>query len=102
MLRRFFGYYRPWMGLFYLDFGCAIVSGLLELVFPMAVQGFIDRLLPAGNWTLTFLATAGLLVVYCTNAGLMFVVTYWGHKLGINIETSMRARAFDHLQKLSF
>ncbi len=32
----------------------------------------------------------------------MVVVTYWGHVLGINIETEMRRRAFDHLQKLSF
>ncbi|MFT4041458.1 MAG: ABC transporter ATP-binding protein, partial [Thermomicrobiales bacterium] len=26
----------------------------------------------------------------------------WGHMLGINIETEMRRRSFDHLQKLSF
>ncbi len=32
----------------------------------------------------------------------MAVVTYWGHMLGINIETEMRRKAFDHLQKLSF
>ena len=32
----------------------------------------------------------------------MVVVTYWGHMLGINIETEMRRKAFDHLQKLSF
>ncbi|MET0169991.1 MAG: ABC transporter ATP-binding protein, partial [Aliihoeflea sp.] len=30
------------------------------------------------------------------------VVVYWGHMLGINIETEMRRKAFDHLQKLSF
>ena len=32
----------------------------------------------------------------------MAMVTYWGHMLGINIETDMRRKAFDHLQKLSF
>ena len=52
MLRQFFDYYRPWMRLFWLDFGCAIVSGLLELAFPLAVTGFIDTLLPRGDWTL--------------------------------------------------
>ena len=36
------------------------------------------------------------------NALLQFVVTYWGHMLGINIETEMRRRLFNHLQKLSF
>ena len=32
----------------------------------------------------------------------MVVVNYWGHMLGINIETEMRRKSFDHLQKLSF
>ena len=102
MLRDFFSYYRPFMGLFWLDFGCAVLSGLLELAFPVAITGFIDHLLPQGNWTLTVLAAAGLLVLYAINAGLLTVVIYWGHKLGINIETEMRARAFDHLTRLSW
>ena len=32
----------------------------------------------------------------------MAIVNYWGHMLGINIETEMRRKSFDHLQKLSF
>ena len=32
----------------------------------------------------------------------MAIVTYWGHMLGINIETEMRARAFEHLTTLSW
>ena len=102
MLKRFLDYYRPHRGLFLLDFGCAVLSGLLELGFPMAVRGFVDHLLPGRDWGLILLASACLLAVYLLNTGLMAVVTYWGHLLGINIETEMRRRAFDHLQKLSF
>lgn len=102
MLRAFFAYYRPWLGLFWLDFGCAVLSGLLELAFPMAITAFIDRLLPQGDWGLTVAAAVGLLVLYLVNSGLMAIVIYWGHKLGINIETEMRARAFDHLTRLSW
>ena len=102
MLKQFFSYYRPWKWLFCVDFGCAVLSGMLELAFPIAVQGFIDRLLPQGDWSLTVLAAVGLLLIYLINTGLMVVVTYWGHMLGINIETEMRRRAFEHLQKLSF
>lgn len=102
MLRRFFSYYAPYKGLFLLDFSCAVLSGLLELGFPMAVRSFVDDLLPGGNWTLIMLAAAGLLVIYLLNTGLMGIVTYWGHMLGINIETEMRRKSFDHLQKLSF
>jgi ATP-binding cassette subfamily B protein len=102
MLKRFLDYYRPHRGLFLLDFGCAVLSGLLELGFPMAVRGFVDHLLPGRDWGLILLASTGLLLVYLLNTALMAVVTYWGHLLGINIETEMRRRAFDHLQKLSF
>jgi ATP-binding cassette subfamily B protein len=102
LLKRFFAYYQPHRGLFVLDFSCAVASGLLELGFPIAVKLLIDTLLPTSQWGLIALASAILLAVYVLNAGLMATVTYWGHMLGINIETEMRRKAFDHLQKLSF
>ncbi len=102
MLKQFFAYYTPYKGLFVLDFSCAILAGLLELGFPMAVAVFVDHLLPAQDWNFILLASLGLLAIYALNTILMVVVTYWGHMLGINIETDMRTRAFEHLQKLSF
>ena len=102
MIKRFFTYYRPHRALFIIDFSCAVVSGLLELAFPMAVRSLIDTLLPEEDWNLIILASVGLLAIYLLNTGLMVVVNYWGHMLGINIETEMRRRSFDHLQKLSF
>ena len=102
MLREFAAYYRPHMRLFWVDFGCAVLSGLLELAFPLAIVGFIDVLLPRGDWGLTLAAAAGLMAIYAVNTGLMAIVIYWGHRLGINIETEMRARAFDHLTRLGW
>ncbi|MGG3837791.1 ABC transporter ATP-binding protein [Paenibacillus thiaminolyticus] len=102
MLRRFFAYYEPYKWLFILDFSCAILAALLELAFPIAVNGVVDQLLPSGNWRWILYACLGLLGIYVVSAGLHFVVTYWGHKLGINIETDMRKKLFDHVQKLSF
>ncbi|MCA0971444.1 ABC transporter ATP-binding protein/permease [Halobacillus litoralis] len=102
MLKRFFSYYRPYKWLFLLDFTCAVFVGLLELAFPLAVNQVIDRLLPEGNWTIIILACVALLLVYLVNTGLQYVVTYWGHMLGINIETDMRQKLFTHMQKLSF
>ncbi|MAC80471.1 MAG: multidrug ABC transporter ATP-binding protein [Rhodobacteraceae bacterium] len=102
MLRQFFSYYRPHMKLFWVDFGCAVVSGLLELAFPLAITAFIDHLLPLGDLRLTILAAVGLIAIYIFNTGLMAIVIYWGHMLGINIETEMRRRAFAHLTRLSW
>ncbi|NLS00637.1 ABC transporter ATP-binding protein [Rhizobium sp. P38BS-XIX] len=102
MLRRFFSYYASYKKLFFLDFGCAVVAGLLELGFPLAVKLFIDTLLPSHDWGLIFGTAALLLVVYATSTGLSAIVNYWGHALGISIESDMRRQAFDHIQKLSF
>ena len=102
LLKRFASYYRPHRGLFALDFSSAVVAGLLELAFPVAVTLFIDRLLPTGRLDLIALAAIGLFLIYLINAGLQVIVTYWGHMLGIRIEAEMRRKAFDHLQKLSF
>lgn len=102
MLRRFFAYYKPYKTLFLLDFCCAVFSALLELAFPLAVNRFIDDLLPGGNWSLILWACVALLAVYALNSLLQYIVTYYGHQLGINIESEMRERLFNHIQKLSF
>ncbi len=102
LVRRFFSYYKPYKWLFILDFSCAVLVGLLELAFPIAVNQVIDRLLPQENWTLIVWACIGLLAIYAINTGLHYIVTYWGHMLGINIETDMRRKLFQHMQKLSF
>jgi ATP-binding cassette subfamily B protein len=102
LLRRFFAYYRPYKGLFFLDFTCAIISAILELAFPLAVNVVVDQLLPQKAWSPILWACAGLLAIYLFNAFLNFIVTYWGHMLGINIETDMRTRLFEHIHKLSF
>nr|WP_285842002.1 ABC transporter ATP-binding protein [Sutcliffiella horikoshii] len=88
--------------MFILDFSCAVLVGLLELAFPIAVNQVIDKLLPQQNWTLIVWACVGLLAIYVINTGLHYIVTYWGHMLGINIETDMRRKLFQHMQKLSF
>lgn len=102
MLRNFFAYYRPYKWLFTIDFSCAILAALLELAFPLAINKVIDDLLPMGNWTFIVWACIALLGVYVVTAFLHYIVTYWGHMLGINIETDMRRKLFDHVQKLSF
>ncbi|MGM1022789.1 MAG: ABC transporter ATP-binding protein [Bacillota bacterium] len=102
MLRRFFEYYRPYRTLFIIDFSCALLAALLELAFPLAVNRVVDDLLPSGNWKWILYACLALLGIYVISAGLNYVVTYWGHKLGINIESDMRKKLFDRVQKQSF
>lgn len=102
MLKRFISYYRPYKWLFTLDFSAAIVVAVLELAFPIIVQRVVDSILPTGDWSLIVLVSIGLFAVYAVNTILHYIVTYYGHKLGTNIETDMRGDLYDHLQKQSF
>lgn len=101
-LGRFFAYYKPHRRLFIVDFTSAVIVALLELAFPLAVQWFIDSLLPSGNWDLIVKISLGLLAIYLLSSFLQYVVTYFGHMLGLNIETDMREDLFHHVQKQSF
>lgn len=102
MLTRFFSYYKPYKKLFTLDFSSAVVVATLELAFPIVVSEVTDTLLPSGNWPIIVASSIGLLLVYVLTTVLQFVVTYYGHKLGTNIETDMRRDLYSHLQRQSF
>lgn len=102
MLKRFFSYYKPYMGLFILDFSCAVLAALLELSFPLAISKVMDDLLPNGDWDAIWFWGILLLVLYVISSTMHYVVTYFGHKLGINIETDMRNQLFSHVQRMSF
>lgn len=102
MYKKFFSYYKPHKRLFAIDFSSAIIVAILELAFPLAVQWFIDELLPSGEWGMIVKVSVLLLFVYLLSTGLNFIVNYLGHKLGINIETDMRQELFNHVQRQSF
>ena len=102
LLRHFFSYYKPYKGLFILDFSCAILVALIELAFPLVLNKVIDDILPDGELKWILMASLLLFGLYIFNSILHFIVSYWGHMLGINIETDMRKESFSHVQKLSF
>lgn len=85
-----------------MDFTAAIIVAILELAFPLAVQWFIDDLLMGDDWGIILTVGILLLTVYIISTLLQYVVTYFGHKLGVNIETDMRNELFHHVQKQSF
>lgn len=101
-MKSFFQYYKPYKGLFMLDFGSAVFVGVLELVFPLITSLFIDKLLPTKDWNMIVLGAIGLFLVFSFVTVLKFIVTYWGHKLGTNIERDIRNELYRHLQRLNF
>ena len=102
MLRDFFAYYKPYKKLFMIDFGCALISAMLELTFPFVVNRVIDTILPTGHYQTVIWVCLLLLAFYLFNMVMKYIVVYLGHKLGITIETDMRRQLFQYFQRQSF
>ena len=102
MLRDFFAYYKSYKKLFMIDFGCAVISAMLELTFPFVVNRVIDTILPTGHYQTVIWVCLLLLAFYLFNMVMKYIVVYLGHKLGITIETDMRRQLFQYFQRQSF
>lgn len=102
LFKRFARYYRPHKKLFVLDMICAFIISALNLVYPFITKEIINNYVPNKLITMLLAAAGLVLAFYIIKAGLNFVVTYWGHTVGVRIQADMRRELFAHLQKLPF
>ena len=101
-LRIFASYYKPHLALFLLDMLCALGISLVDLAFPLVSRYAMQRMLPQRLFGLFFAVMAALLLAYLLKGIFYFIVTYWGHLLGVRIEADIRSALFSHMQDLSF
>lgn len=102
MLKKFFSYYRNHWQLFLVDISCALLMSGIDLVYPVYVQRLIDDYFPQRNAEMMIKIGIILLILYALRFVFQYIVHYWGHVVGIRMETDMRSDLFTHLQKLSF
>lgn len=104
-MRRFFSYYKPYLGLLFADLACAFVVSAIMLLLPLIARYITKNILEGSRpdmlsqiyWMGAVML--GLVAVY--TACNMFV-DYRGHRMGALMEHDMRRDLFEHLQKLSF
>ncbi|MEN6340682.1 MAG: ABC transporter transmembrane domain-containing protein, partial [Clostridiaceae bacterium] len=106
-IKRFLSYYKPHIGLLVLDLGCAFTIAAIDVAYPLMTQYILRTLLPemAVNSAMVrvfVLLIAGALLAYVVRALLLYVINYWGHRLGILMEADIRKDIFSHIQQLSF
>ncbi len=102
MIKKFIAYYKPHWKLFAADMVCALFIAAVDLLFPMASRYAMQELLPDKAYAAFFAVVLLLVGSYLLRAGFQYFVGYWGHVLGVRMETDMRRELFTHLQKLSF
>ncbi len=101
-LKIFLSYYKPHMGLFLLDMACALGIAAVDLAFPYVSRLALNELLPKNLFGAFFAVMAVLLGAYLLRAGMQYIVTYFGHMMGVLIEADIRTDLFRHMQDLSF
>jgi len=101
-IRHFLSYYRPHWRLFVIDLVCALLIAAVDLLFPLLSRYAMTALLPAKLYETFFIIMGILVAAYLLKALFMYVVTYWGHTLGVRMEADMRRDLFSHMQTLSF
>ena len=98
----FASYYRPHWKLFLLDMVCALLATSTDLIFPYVSRMSMQTLLPGGMFGTFFTVMAIMVAAYLIRSLMYYIITYWGHMLGVRIEADMRRDIFSHVQRLSF
>jgi ATP-binding cassette subfamily B protein len=108
--KKFISYYRPYMGTFLADLGCAFTAAGISLAFPLIIRHITNILLKDGAlsaisrtpgsiiWQMAGLMLGMVIVEFFCN----YYITTCGHVMGAQMEYDLRNEIFNHLQKLSF
>ena len=100
-LKIFMSYIAGHKKLFALDMSCALLVSIIDLVFPYVSRTSMNRMLPGKLFTLFFTVMALMVAAYVVKAGLYYIITVLGHRMGVLIEADMRRDVFNHMQDLS-
>lgn len=102
MLKKFVSYYKPHKMLFALDMFFALLLSIFDLVFPVFTRRLINEVIPEGNMRVLFNWSIIMFLIIFLRYISQYIVSYYGHLLGVRIERDMRKDIFVHLQTLPF
>ena len=102
MLKKFISYYKPHKKLFIIDMIFAFLISIFDLIFPMVSREIVNQIVPAGRMDLLVKWTIVMMILFVLRYISYYIVSYWGHVLGVYIEHDMRRDLFSHLQTLPF
>ncbi|MBR4950754.1 MAG: ABC transporter ATP-binding protein [Clostridia bacterium] len=102
MIRHFIKYYKPHKKLFALDMFCSLLIALTDLFYPVITKNIINEYVPKRQLMRVLTWAGVILLLYLAKMVLNYIVSYWGHIVGVRMQGDMRRDMFRHLQKLPF
>lgn len=103
-IARFASYYRPHLPLFAVDMFCALLISGVDIIYPLISRKALNEyIFPDSPWLRPFVILIAVsIALHIARSACNYIVTYYGHVLGVRIEADMRRDVFSHMQKLGF
>ncbi len=102
MFKRFLSYYKPHKKLLALDMAASISISLIGMVYPIVTRQMLNDYIPNKEYRTIIFAGLIVLGLYVLRWALNYFVQYYGHMIGVRMQSQMRRDLFAHLQKLPF
>ena len=102
MLKRFLHYYKPHKKMLLLDLLASLLISVIGMVYPMVTNRMLNDYIPHKMYASIVIAGVIVLALYVLRMLLRYFVQYYGHVIGVKMQSQMRLDLFSHLEKLPF
>ena len=102
MLKRFISYYKPHKKMLTLDMLAALLISVIGMVYPIVTRKMLNEYIPERMYSTIVVAGLVVLVLYVIRMLMRYFVQYYGHMIGVRMQSQMRKDLFAHLQKLPY
>ena len=102
MFKRFISYYKPHKKMLVLDMLASLLIAVVGMVYPIVTNKMLNEYIPNQMYTAILIAGVVVLALYVIRMLLRYFVQYYGHRIGVLMQSQMRKDLFGHLQKLPF
>ena len=102
MLKRFISYYKPHRKMLALDMLASLLISLIGMVYPIVTNKMLNVYIPEKMYSTIVFAGLLVLALYFVRMLMRYFVQYYGHLIGVKMQSRMRQDLFAHLEKLPF
>jgi len=102
MLKRFISYYKPYKKMLTLDMLAALLISLIGMVYPIVTNNMLNDYIPNERYKVIVIAGVAVLLLYVIRMLLRYFVMYYGHTIGVKMQSDMRRDLFAHLERLPY
>ncbi len=102
MFKRFIYYYKPHKKMLALDMLASLLISVIGMVYPVVTNKMLNIYIPRKMYSTIVIAGLIVLALYIVRMLLRYFVQYYGHMIGVQMQSRMRQDLFAHLEKQPF